>query len=390
METRARYALIGLFMLAVILASFGFVYWLENKGGFSQREAYQIKFEGSVSGLLVGSTVLFNGIKVGEVTDLALDPEQPQQVIATVAVDRGTPVRTDTQVAIETQGLTGGAAVAMTGGSATSPVAPGEGAAPPVLIAKAGAGQDWTQAARDAFQHVDGILAENSKSLHDAIANIDTFSGALARNSDKVDGILAGLERMTGGGTSQAEIPVYDLVAASTVPPPPAQAPSWLLVVPEPTTLMGFNTDKILLQPATGESVPLANAKWSDNLPVLFQEKVIQSFENAGYAKAVSRTREGITGDYQLLIDIRRFHVSTSPEPAAEIEFVAKILGQDGKIIGARTFQAAAPAKGTDAQAYVTALDDAFGKVLSELLPWTTDAIGAEPPPPPPPMANTP
>ena len=390
METRARYALIGLFMLAVILASFGFVYWLENKGGFSQREVYQIKFEGSVSGLLVGSTVLFNGIKVGEVTDLALDPEQPQQVIATVAVDRGTPVRTDTQVAIETQGLTGGAAVAMTGGSATSPVAPGEGAAPPVLIAKAGAGQDWTQAARDAFQHVDGILAENSKSLHDAIANIDTFSGALARNSDKVDGILAGLERMTGGGTSQAEIPVYDLVAASTVPPPPAQAPSWLLVVPEPTTLMGFNTDKILLQPATGESVPLANAKWSDNLPVLFQEKVIQSFENAGYAKAVSRTREGITGDYQLLIDIRRFHVSTSPEPAAEIEFVAKILGQDGKIIGARTFQAAAPAKGTDAQAYVTALDDAFGKVLSQLLPWTTDAIGAEPPPPPPPMANTP
>jgi phospholipid/cholesterol/gamma-HCH transport system substrate-binding protein len=381
METRARYALIGLFMLAVILASFGFVYWLENKGGFTQRATYQIRFEGSVSGLLVGSTVLFNGIKVGEVTDLALNPEQPQQVIATMAVDHGTPIRTDTQISIETQGLTGAAAVAMTGGSAGSPVAPGEGAALPILIAKAGAGQDWTQAARDAFQHIDGILSDNSESLHDAIANIDTFSDALARNSDKVDGILAGLERMTGGGTSQAEIPVYDLVAAaSTVPPPPAEAPSWLLVVPEPTTLMGFNTDKILLQPATGESVPVPNAKWSDNLPVLFQEKLIQSFENAGYARSVSRTREGVTGDYQLLIDIRRFHVSTSLEPMAEIDFVAKILGQDGKIIGAQNFQASAPAKGTDAQAYVTALDDAFGKVLIELLAWTTDAIGAEPP----------
>lgn len=380
METRARYALIGLFMLAVILASFGFVYWLENKGGFTQRATYQIRFEGSVSGLLVGSTVLFNGIKVGEVTDLALNPEQPQQVIATMAVDHGTPIRTDTQISIETQGLTGAAAVAMTGGSAGSPVAPGEGAALPILIAKAGAGQDWTQAARDAFQHIDGILSDNSESLHDAIANIDTFSDALARNSDKVDGILAGLERMTGGATSQAEIPVYDLVAASAVPPPPAEAPSWLLVVPEPTTLMGFNTDKILLQPATGESVPVPNAKWSDNLPVLFQEKVIQSFENAGYARSVSRTREGVTGDYQLLIDIRRFHVSTSLEPMAEIDFVAKILGQDGKIIGAQNFQASAPAKGTDAQAYVTALDDAFGKVLIELLAWTTDAIGAEPP----------
>ncbi|HBR25587.1 MAG TPA: hypothetical protein DD732_00875 [Rhizobiales bacterium] len=380
METRARYALIGLFMLAVILASFGFVYWLENKGGFTQRANYQIRFEGSVSGLLVGSTVLFNGIKVGEVTDLALNPEHPQQVIATVAVDRGTPIGTDTLVSIETQGLTGGAAVAMTGGSAAPPMAPGEGAAPPVLIAKAGAGQDWTQAARDAFQHIDGILSDNSESLHDAIANIDTFSDALARNSDKVDGILAGLERMTGGGTSQAEIPVYDLVAASTVPPPPAEVPSWLLVVPEPTTLMGFNTDKILLQPATGESVPVPHAKWSDNLPALFQEKVIQSFENAGYARSVSRTREGVTGDYQLLIDIRRFHVSTSSEPMAEIDFVAKILGQDGKIIGARSFQASAPAKGTDAQAYVAAIDEASGKVLSELLAWTTDAIGAEPP----------
>src|SRR6516225_6601652 len=62
METRARYALIGLFLLAVIIVSFAFVYWLENKGGFGERTAYQIHFGGSTSGLLVGSSVLFNGI----------------------------------------------------------------------------------------------------------------------------------------------------------------------------------------------------------------------------------------------------------------------------------------------------------------------------------------
>jgi len=383
METRARYALIGLFMLAVIAASFGFVYWLENKGGFSQREIYQVRFEGSVSGLLVGSAVLFNGIRVGEVTNLTLDPAAPQQMIATIAVDLNTPIRTDTQVGLETQGLTGGAAVTLRGGSGTSPLVSGEGGAPPVIVAQQSASQDWTQAARDAFQRVDGILAENSEALHDAIANIDTFSDALARNSDKVDGILAGLERMTGGAAGKTGIPLYDLVAASAVPPPPEEAPSWLLVVPEPTTLMGFNTDKILVQPAAGESTELPNAKWNDNLPVLFQEKVIQSFENAGYAKAVSRTREGITGNYQLLIDVRRFHISTATEPVAEIDFMAKILDQDGKIIDARLFQATAPTKGTDAPAYVTALDDAFGKLLSELLVWTTAALSAEPPLPP-------
>ncbi|MGB3022331.1 MAG: MlaD family protein, partial [Methyloceanibacter sp.] len=74
METRARYALIGMFMLAVIAASFAFVYWLENKGGFGQQAYYRVRFENSVSGLLVGSAVLFNGIRVGEVTALTLDP----------------------------------------------------------------------------------------------------------------------------------------------------------------------------------------------------------------------------------------------------------------------------------------------------------------------------
>lgn len=382
METRARYALIGLFMLAVIAASFGFVYWLENKGGFAQREVYQIKFQGSVSGLLVGSAVLFNGIRVGEVTGLGLNSDTPQDVVATIAVDRGTPVRSDTQVGIETQGLTGGAAVSLRGGSSSSPLATTEGGAPPTLIAAPQAGQDWTQAARDAFQRVDQILAENSEALNSAITNIDTFSDALARNSDKVDGILAGLERMTGGATSHTEIPIYDLVAATNFPPKPETAPAWLLVVPEPTTLMGFNTDKILLQPAEGESVPLANARWGDNLPVLFQAKVIQSFENAGYARSISRTREGVSGDYQLLVDIRRFHISTASESAAEIEFVAKILDRDGKIVNASTFQGNAPVEGTDAQAYVSAFDEVFAKLMSELLVWTTAALDRVPRPP--------
>jgi phospholipid/cholesterol/gamma-HCH transport system substrate-binding protein len=390
METRARHALIGLFMLAVIIASFAFVYWLENKGGFGERTAYQIRFGGSTSGLLVGSSVLFNGIRVGEVTGLGLDPEHPEQVVATIGVDPGTPIRSDTRVGIETQGLTGGAVVTLRGGSATAEAVPPQG----VLMAPPQAGQDWTQAARDAFQRVDDVLAENSDALQSAITNIDTFAGALARNSDKVDGILAGLEKMTGGGTSQAQAHLFDLVVANKLPSPPQQAPSWLLVVPEPTTLMGFNTDKILLQPASGESADLPNAKWSDNLPVLFQDKVIQSFENAGYAKSISRTREGITGDYQLLIDIRSFHVSTATEPTvADIAFVAKVLDKDGKIVGAHAFQATAPAKGSDARAYVAALDEAFAKLQSDLLVWTTETISSAPPAPAaapaPPIADT-
>ena len=367
-------------MLAVILASFAFIYWLENKGGFGERDIYQVRFQGSVSGLSVGSAVLFNGLRVGEVTGLSLSVERPQDVVATIGVVHNTPVRDDTEVTIETQGLTGGAAIALSGGTSSSPLPGSESGAPPMLLAAPQAGQDWTQSARDAFQRMDQVLSENSESLNSAIKNIDTFAGALARNSDKVDGILAGIERMTGGGTSPANMPVYDLVAATNFPSKPAEAPSWTLVVPEPSTLMGFNTDKILLQPEAGESVPVDNARWGDNLPILVQAKVVQSFENAGYANSVSRTRDGLTGDYQLIIDIRRFHISTAKEATADIDFIAKLANKDGKIIAASTFQATAPAKGSDAQAYVDAFDEAFAKLETDLVDWTTTTLASEPP----------
>jgi phospholipid/cholesterol/gamma-HCH transport system substrate-binding protein len=107
METKARYVLIGLFTLGVILAAFGFVFWLHNTGGMGQRSPYRIEFDKTVSGLLVGSAVLFNGIKVGEVTALELNPQRPDVVTASVAIDPRTPVRADTAVGMDFQGLTG-------------------------------------------------------------------------------------------------------------------------------------------------------------------------------------------------------------------------------------------------------------------------------------------
>jgi len=71
METRAPFVVVGAFVLAAIVAVFGFVYWLHNTGGLGPRATYHVQFDGSVPGLLVGAAVLFNGIRVGEVTHRA-------------------------------------------------------------------------------------------------------------------------------------------------------------------------------------------------------------------------------------------------------------------------------------------------------------------------------
>jgi phospholipid/cholesterol/gamma-HCH transport system substrate-binding protein len=199
METKANYTLIGLFTLAAVVAVFGFVYWSQHIGGGGDRATYRILFQSSVSGLRTGSAVLFNGIRVGDVIDLGLDPEKPSQVVAVVSIDKAVKVRPDTRAGIEFQGLTGIAAVALNGGSPGEPALNGLATPPPALVASPAASQDVTQGAREVLQRIDDFIEENRSSFKSTLQNIDTFSAALARNSQRLDNILAGVENITGG-----------------------------------------------------------------------------------------------------------------------------------------------------------------------------------------------
>jgi phospholipid/cholesterol/gamma-HCH transport system substrate-binding protein len=199
METRANYVIIGLFTLAVVFGVFGFVYWFQNIGGTAERATYSVVFDGSVSGLRTGATVLFNGIRVGEVTGLKLDPKRPKQVVAVISIDKLVAVRKDTEVGLEFQGLTGIASVSLKGGSPASPALVGSKDNPPQLVAGAGAAQDVTQGARDTLRRIDDLIEQNQEAFHNALANLDKFSQALARNSGRIDKITAGLENLAAG-----------------------------------------------------------------------------------------------------------------------------------------------------------------------------------------------
>jgi phospholipid/cholesterol/gamma-HCH transport system substrate-binding protein len=180
-----------LFTFAVVAGAFGFIFWLHHSSGKKQAVAYRIIFDSSVSGLQVGGNVLFNGIRVGEVTNLRLDPDKPSQVIALLAVNKATPIRSDTRVGLEFQGLTGVAAVSLKGVSATTPLIEREEGEPPTLKADPSASQDMMQAARDVLNKAEEVIAANQEALHQAINDIAAFSASLARNTDKVDSIMS-------------------------------------------------------------------------------------------------------------------------------------------------------------------------------------------------------
>jgi phospholipid/cholesterol/gamma-HCH transport system substrate-binding protein len=220
METKANYVLIGVFVLAIIAGVFGFVFWFQNGGTGGERSFYRVVFENSVSGLRTGASVLFNGIRVGEVNDLRLNPEQPKQVVAYISVEKSVAIRPDTRVAIEFQGLTGIAAIGLSGGSVDKPPLVGTKDNPATLNGSQGLTQDVTQGARDVLRRIDDFITENREPFNNTLKNLESFSGSLAKNSvqidetlknieefsavmkkngEKIDHIMSNLETLTGG-----------------------------------------------------------------------------------------------------------------------------------------------------------------------------------------------
>ncbi|WP_375787850.1 MlaD family protein [Bradyrhizobium sp. Pha-3] len=363
MEIRAPYIVIGAFVLSAIVAVFGFVYWLNNFGGIGKRETYQLVFTDPVPGLLVGAGVLFNGIRVGEVTALELVPERPREVRARIAVAERTPVHTDTRVGLDFQGLTGVPVIALEGGDDLQ--------APPArepLVAEKGAGRSMTQAARDALRRVDTVLSENAAPLHSTIDNLSTFAEGLAHNTPKLDGIVAGLERMTGGAPAPRKV-AYDLHAVDSFG---AQRHANLpeqLVMAEPTAIARLQTQRFLFTPDE-ETQGFEAAQWSDSLPVLVQARLLQSFENYDVEHAPLRADSGVEGALRLLIDLRRFEIVQGPQPRATISLSAKIVDRNGQVKAARLLEQSEGINSLTPSEAAAAFDKAFGTLARELVTW--------------------
>ena len=188
METRANFVLIGSFTLAVIAAAFGFVLWFQSLHTTKTRSPLRIIFEGPASGLRNGGSVNFNGIRVGEVISVKLD--NPRRVVALAMVAKDAPIRKDTLVGLEFQGLTGVAAISLKGGDEAAPSVPLGPDGIPVLTADPNALQDVTEAIRGTLQNINKVVADNQTAVKNSLHNLETFTASLARNSEKIDNVM--------------------------------------------------------------------------------------------------------------------------------------------------------------------------------------------------------
>jgi len=216
METRANFVAVGLFTVLTILAAFGFVYW--QAAGVDQGETttLRVRIPGSASGLGRGSSVLFNGVRVGDVRRVFIDVNNPSVAIADTRVDKLTPITPSTVADIGLAGLTGQANIELKGGSTSEQNilqrAEEEGriaeitANPSAVTNLLQTAQTILTRADNVIASLEGFVGDARTPLLETVQNAQRFSEALGRNADSIDSFLENvgkLSEMLGGASDQ-------------------------------------------------------------------------------------------------------------------------------------------------------------------------------------------
>jgi phospholipid/cholesterol/gamma-HCH transport system substrate-binding protein len=180
MEKNANYALVGLSTLLLFVGVVIFSVWLARLSFSRDYDIYDILFQGPVRGLNQGGEVHFNGIKVGEVTRIALDRTNPSRVIARTRVTSDVPIRVDSYATLEPQGITGVNYIQITAGTASKPllkdVTPDDKV--PVIRSQNSALSDLLEGGGTVLTRTIEALDRVNRVLSDQ--NLKTFSTALA------------------------------------------------------------------------------------------------------------------------------------------------------------------------------------------------------------------
>ena len=189
MKARASNLMIGTLTLVLIAGSLGAFLTYQKLAGIKQKVPFRVIFEGSASGLRKGGSVNFAGIRVGEVVSLKLD--HPRRVVALTMIDGNTPVRKDTQVGLEFQGLTGIAAISFTGGSDDAPPPPKGADGIPELTADPEGTLGMQEKIRVALRNVDKVISDNEVAIQDTLRNFESFTASLSGSGERITSIIS-------------------------------------------------------------------------------------------------------------------------------------------------------------------------------------------------------
>ncbi|MCI2809165.1 MlaD family protein [Eoetvoesiella caeni] len=198
MEPRAHHVLIGLFTVAIVCAALLFALWLGKSYKDVELRYYTVIFNETVRGLSRGSAVQYSGIKVGDITDLSLDPQDPRKVRAHIRVEGNIPITQDTKAKLALTGITGTSVIELSGGTPGSPPLVGQNGKEPVIVATPSSlaqllanGDNLMANLSELIINAKAFLsAENAQRLGKTLESLQEVANAMAGEKDNVDAML--------------------------------------------------------------------------------------------------------------------------------------------------------------------------------------------------------
>lgn len=197
METKANYVLIGAFTLLVSLFVLMFALWAAKYSSDREWQDYSVLFSEPVTGLAEGSSVAYNGISVGTVKLLRLDPQDPRRVTALLRLYADAPVKVDTFAKIATPSLTGAPIIQLTGGSPQAKLLREvDTSEAPLIKTEPSALQNIQDTANKLVQRVDTLVSEeNIASIAASLRAIEDVTGTVAAERAQIALLMRGLKQ---------------------------------------------------------------------------------------------------------------------------------------------------------------------------------------------------
>lgn len=177
---------------------------------------------------------------------------------------------------------------------------------------------------------------------------------------------------LLGGGSKPLD--TYDLTAPQ--PTPGKRARRLQVLIANPTAIKTFDSQNIVIEPRPGAIEYLKGVQWADRLPQVVRARLAETFQKSGRFGGVGQPGEGLAIDYQIIADIRSFDIRVDGGERADVELYVRVLNdRNGVVRAAKLFSATAPVSGAGNDAYVHALDRAFGQVANEILDWSASVM---------------
>ncbi|HZU91284.1 MAG TPA: MlaD family protein [Stellaceae bacterium] len=211
METRAHYVAVGSFVLAVVFLAFVAVLWVGRvelgELGHGRFQLYDIYFKGAVTGLSEGSAVLYNGVRVGRVAAIRLNPANVEEVRVTVEIDKNAVIKTDAVAELVANLLSGQSFIQIRGGTQAAPVLtakPGE-RYPVIASERSALERVYTRAPRlldqlnDIADKLNALLdRRNRQAVSDSLQNVQALTRILADRAKQLDALISGATDTVG------------------------------------------------------------------------------------------------------------------------------------------------------------------------------------------------